>query len=76
MLYFNVLVIAIIGKNCAVMIDNNEVTFKKLIKSEAGIILQPLNEKDFEPIFFSNKQILDKNIKIIGVPKEIKRQAD
>ena len=58
------------------MIDNSEVTFKKLIESEAGIILQPLNEKDFEPIFFSKKQILEKNIKIIGVPKEIRRQAD
>ena len=58
------------------MIDNSEVTFKKLIQSEAGIILQPLNEKDFEPIFFSKKQVIDKNIKIIGVPKEIRRPAE
>ncbi len=58
------------------MIDNTEVTFKKWLQNEAGVVLQPLNEKDFEPIFFSNKQIVEKNIKIIGVPKEIRRQAD
>jgi len=58
------------------MIDNSEVTFKKLLQNEAGLILQPLNDKDFEPIFFSNKQILEKNIKVIGIPKEIRRQAD
>lgn len=64
------------GKNGAVMIDNNDVTFKKIIRTEAGIILQPINDKEFEPIFYSNKQIMDKNIKIIGVPKEIRRQVD
>lgn len=64
------------GKNGAVMIDNCDVTFKKIIKTEAGIILQPINDKEFEPMFYSNKQILDLNIKIIGVPKEIRRQAD
>ena len=64
------------GKNCAVMIDNTDVTFKKFIKTEAGIILQPLNDKEFEPIFYSNKDILEKNIKIIGLPKEIRRQVD
>ena len=64
------------GKNCAVLIDNCEATFKKLIQTEAGIILQPLNTKEFEPIFYSNKEILEKNIKVIGIPKEIRRQAE
>ena len=50
--------------------------FKKLIQTEAGIILQPLNDKEYEPSFFSNKEILEKNIKVIGIPKEIRRQAE
>lgn len=64
------------GKNCAVVIDNTKVTFKKLIQTEAGIILQPLNDKEYEPRFFSNKEILEKKIKVIGIPKEIRRKAD
>lgn len=64
------------GKCCAVMIENNNVLFRKIIKSEAGIILQPLNEKYDEPIFFSNKQIIEKNVKIIGIAKEIRRQVN
>lgn len=62
------------GKNCAVMIDNCDVTFKKLIQTDAGIILQPLNEKDFEPIFYNKKQVIELNIKVIGIPRELRRQ--
>lgn len=64
------------GKNCAVMIENSNVTFRKLINCEVGIILQPLNDEYYEPLFFSNKQIKKKNIKILGIPKEVIRQID
>lgn len=60
------------GDYCAVSINCTECTFKKVIKHDNGITLQPLNPA-FEPIFFSNKEIAEKPITILGVVKEIRR---
>lgn len=61
------------GSHCAVMVNGNDVTFKKVIKNEAGITLVPLNE-DYEPVFYSNKQIKELPVRVIGVAKEIRRK--
>jgi len=61
------------GQHCAVMVDS-EVTFKKILKSEAGIILQPLNEDEYDPAFYSNKQIKELPVRVLGVAKEIRRK--
>lgn len=60
------------GDYCAVSINCTECTFKKVIKHENGITLQPLNPA-YEPMFFSNKEIIEKPITILGVVKEIRR---
>ena len=62
------------GSHCAVMVNGDDVTFKKVIKTEAGVILQPLNEEEFEPKFYSNKEIKELPLRIIGVAKEIRRK--
>ncbi len=62
------------GQHSAVMIDGN-VTFKKVLKNEAGITLVPLNEDEYEPTFYSNKQIKELPVTIIGVAKEIRRKV-
>lgn len=61
------------GQHCAVMVNGNDATFKKVLKSEVGITLVPLNE-DYEPIFYSNKQIRELPVRIIGIAKEIRRK--
>lgn len=61
------------GSHCAVMVNGNDVTFKKVLKSEAGITLVPLNE-DYEPVFYSNKQIKELPVRVIGVAREIRRK--
>ncbi len=63
------------GSHCAVMVNGNDAVFKKVIKSEVGIILQPLNE-DYEPTLYSNKQIKELPVTIIGVAKEIRRKLN
>lgn len=63
------------GSHCAVMVNGNDVTFKKIIKNETGIILQPLN-KNYDPIFYTNEQIKELPIVIIGVAKEIRRKLN
>lgn len=60
------------GDYCAVSINCTECTFKKVIKHDNGITLQPLNPV-FEPMFFSNKEIMELPVKILGIVVEIRR---
>ena len=60
------------GDFCAVSINHTESTFKKVIKKESGLTLQPLNP-NYEPIFFTNQEIIELPITILGVVKEVRR---
>lgn len=60
------------GQDCIVMINGNDGTFKRVKKTNEGIILQPLNP-NYEIKFYSNKEIEELPIRIIGVVKEIRR---
>ena len=61
------------GQDACVMINGNDGTFKRVIKNESGIILQPLN-LDYQPLVFTNEQIVNLPIRIIGVAREIRRK--
>ena len=61
------------GQDACVMINGNDGTFKRVIKNESGIILQPLNP-DYQPLVFTNEQIVNLPIRIIGVAREIRRK--
>ena len=61
------------GQDCVVMVNGNDGTFKRVLKNENGIILQPLNS-EYEPLVFTNEQISDLPVKIIGIAKEIRRK--
>lgn len=60
------------GDDCAVMVNSDDATFKRVKKSEDGIALMPLNP-DYDVRFFTNRQIEDIPVKIIGVAVEIRR---
>ena len=60
------------GDFCTVSINHTESTFKKVLIRENGITLQPLNPA-FEPMFFTNQEIIDLPITILGVIKEVRR---
>ena len=62
------------GSFAAVSINHTECTFKKVIKHPNGITLQPLNPA-YEPMFFSNKEVEELPITILGVVKEIRRNC-
>lgn len=61
------------GEDCVVMVNGNEGTFKKVIKEKNGIILKPLNS-EFSPMKFSNEQIKNLPIKILGRFYELRRR--
>lgn len=69
------------GDDCVVMVNGNDGTFKRVIKNENGIILQPLNtnrdengELLYEPISFSNEQIEKLPVRVLGIVEEIRRK--
>ena len=61
------------GDDCVVMVNGNDGTFKRVFKNENGIILQPLNNK-YQPIPYTNEQIINLPVRIIGIVEEIRRK--
>lgn len=53
------------------IVNGDEATCKKLKKYNDGIVLISTNPA-YEPMYFSNKEIMDKPVKIIGVVKELR----
>lgn len=58
------------GKDCAVMINGNDATFKKVMLNDRGITLIPYNTAKYEMMMFSNEDIESLPIKIIGIARE------
>lgn len=57
------------NKDCAVMINHTESTFKKVIINDNGIILQPYNS-DYDIMPYSNEDIEKLPIVILGVARK------
>lgn len=60
------------GDDCAVMVNSDDATFKRIKKSESGIALMPLNP-DFDMRFYTNEQIESIPVTVLGVAVEIRR---
>lgn len=62
------------GKICVVMINGFDATLKEIKKDPQGLWVLPHNsECDFKPSFFSNQQVDEVPVRIIGVAVEIRR---
>lgn len=61
------------GDDCVVMVNGNDGTFKRVFKNENGIILQPLNSS-YAPMPYTNEQIENLPVRIIGIVEEIRRK--
>lgn len=61
------------GDECALTINNYEATFKKVLRHEQGITIQPLNPL-YEIKLYSNEEIENLPIKILGIAKELRRK--
>lgn len=59
-------------KDCAVMVNGYDATFKNVVISENGITLIPLNPNNhdgYQPTFYDPEQISSLPVKIIGIAK-------
>ena len=61
------------GDDCAVMVNGDDATFKRVRRTEKGIALQPLNPA-YDPIFFTNQEIVEIPVRILGVVVEVRRK--
>ena len=60
-------------KDCAVMVNGFDATFKNVTITENGITLVPLNlnnQDNYQPTFYDKEQIEILPVKIIGIAKE------
>lgn len=58
------------GKDCAVMINGSESTFKKVLINEQGVVLQPYNLGFYDVMMFSKKRVEELPVKIVGIARE------
>lgn len=61
------------GEIAVVAVDGEDATCKKIVKSQQGVVLVPLNPW-YDAAFFSNEDILAKPITILGRVVEIRRK--
>lgn len=60
-------------KDCAVMVNGFDATFKNVTISETGITLVPLNlnnQDNYQPTFYNKEQVEQLPVKIIGIARE------
>lgn len=60
-------------KDCAVMVNGYDATFKNVTISEDGITLVPLNlnnSDNYQPTFYNKEQIEKLPVKIVGIARE------
>jgi len=62
------------GDECAVIVNGDHATFKKVIRKENGVYLQPLNITKHDPVFYTNDEIIEKPVDVIGIAKELRRK--
>lgn len=60
------------GEYAIVAVNGYDATFKKVIKKENCIILQPLNSS-YEPMIYTNEDIEKLPVRVLGVVVEIRR---
>ena len=61
------------NKDCAVMVNGFDATFKNVTISENGITLVPFNlnnSDNYQPTFYSKEQIISLPVKIVGIARE------
>ena len=66
-------------KDCAVMVNGDDATFKNVTITPEGITLVPLNlnnSDDYKPTFYNRADIQNKPVKIIGIVKETRRRKN
>lgn len=60
------------GQDCAVMVNTDDATFKRVRVTESGIALLPINPA-YEPRFYTNEEVAELPVRILGVVVQLRR---
>lgn len=60
------------GQDCAVMVNGDDATFKRVKRSEKGVMLVPINP-EHDTTVYTNKEIMELPVRVIGVVVELRR---
>ena len=63
------------GQDAIVMVNGDDGTFKRVIKKDTGITLEPINQQEYNSVSYSNEDIEKLPVKILGIVKEIRRSV-
>lgn len=63
------------NKDCAVMVNGDDATFKKVLVNEQGVVLVPYNMA-YDMMMFSPQDVIDKPVRIIGIAREKRTKLD
>lgn len=61
------------GQDCAVMVNGDNATFKRVKLTPGGMMLLPINP-DYDPITFTAQEVQDLPVRILGVVVELRRK--
>lgn len=61
------------GKDCAVMVNGNDATFKRIRKKDNNLILQPLNH-NYDPFIYTAEEVKQLPVTILGFVVEQRRK--
>ena len=63
------------GQDCAVMVNGNDATFKRVKLTPGGLMLLPINP-DYDPITFTAREVQELPVRILGVVVELRRKIN
>lgn len=63
------------GQDCAVMVNGDDATFKRVKLTGSGMMLLPINP-DYDPITFTAQEVAELPVRILGVVVELRRKIN
>lgn len=58
------------GKDCVVMVNSSDATFKNVTITDNGIVLTPLNTSKYQIKFYTKEQVAQLPVLVLGVARE------
>lgn len=62
------------GEDAIILVNGNDATFKRIRRDERGITIVPLNSAKYTPWYYTNEQIENLPVRILGIAVEVRRK--
>lgn len=62
------------GDDAVILVNGDDATFKRIRRDENGITIVPLNSAKYTPWYYTNEQIENLPVRILGIAVEVRRK--